>query len=200
MIGRVALVRTDVSEELSVSIIRMKRIGEIVTLVVTSNRRTPRRNTKSLCIVHRFLSPWWRRRWVPSKRRFLQKPHGVTSQKTSFFVFSSIQKSFLKLFIYRATDKDLKVYSFFLLQPDHLLFNRQYKPVFPKSLSSNSSFSPHIKICLQSSLPHTVTNLLLIVCPGLHRSPESYFMLQCSSLEAFSVHNSIYTALPNLTN
>jgi hypothetical protein len=46
MLHRVALVRTDVSEELSASIIRMTRIGELgATLAVTSNRRTLRKNT-----------------------------------------------------------------------------------------------------------------------------------------------------------
>jgi hypothetical protein len=46
---RVALVRTDVSEELSASFIRVTRIGELGTmLTVTSNRRTLRRNTKSV--------------------------------------------------------------------------------------------------------------------------------------------------------
>jgi hypothetical protein len=35
-------VRTDVSEELSVSIISVTRIGELGTLAVTSNRRTLR--------------------------------------------------------------------------------------------------------------------------------------------------------------
>jgi DNA-binding TFAR19-related protein (PDSD5 family) len=41
MIRRVALVRTDVSEELSTSLIRVVRIGELETmLAVTSNRRT----------------------------------------------------------------------------------------------------------------------------------------------------------------
>jgi hypothetical protein len=45
MLRRVALVRTDVSEERSVSIIRVTRIGELGTLVVTSNRRMLRRNT-----------------------------------------------------------------------------------------------------------------------------------------------------------
>jgi hypothetical protein len=40
-----------------------------------------------LFLVHRFLSPWWRRRQVPPKRRFLQEPHGVTSQKTPLFQF-----------------------------------------------------------------------------------------------------------------
>jgi hypothetical protein len=42
-----ALVRTDVSKELTVSFIRVTRIGEVgTTLAVTSNRRTLRRNTK----------------------------------------------------------------------------------------------------------------------------------------------------------
>jgi hypothetical protein len=46
MFRRVALVRTDVSEELSGSFIRMKRIGELrKTLALTNNRRTLRRNT-----------------------------------------------------------------------------------------------------------------------------------------------------------
>jgi hypothetical protein len=39
MLRHVALVRTDVSEELGASI-RMTRIGELGTLAVTSNRRT----------------------------------------------------------------------------------------------------------------------------------------------------------------
>jgi hypothetical protein len=47
ILRRVALVRTDVSEERSASFIRVTRIGELgTTLVVTSNRRTLRRNTK----------------------------------------------------------------------------------------------------------------------------------------------------------
>jgi hypothetical protein len=41
MLRRVALVRTDVSEELSASFIRVTRIGELgTTLAVTSNRCT----------------------------------------------------------------------------------------------------------------------------------------------------------------
>jgi hypothetical protein len=44
MLRRVALVRTDVSEELSPSFIRVTRIGELgTTLAATSNRRTQRR-------------------------------------------------------------------------------------------------------------------------------------------------------------
>jgi hypothetical protein len=47
MLRRVALISTDVSEELSSSFIRVTRIGELgATLAVTSNRRTLRRNTK----------------------------------------------------------------------------------------------------------------------------------------------------------
>jgi hypothetical protein len=44
MLRHVALVRTDVSEEPSASIVRVKRSGELgTTLAVTSNRRSVRR-------------------------------------------------------------------------------------------------------------------------------------------------------------
>jgi hypothetical protein len=75
MLRRMALVRTDVSEELSASVIRATRIGELgTTQAATSNRRTLRR-----------------RRQVPPKRRFLQEPHGVTSQKTPFFTVTAVK-------------------------------------------------------------------------------------------------------------
>jgi hypothetical protein len=75
MLRRVDLVRTDVSEERSSSNIKGTRIGELGTaLAITSNRRSQR------------ASPWWWRRYVPPKRRLLQEPHGVTSQKTAFFI------------------------------------------------------------------------------------------------------------------
>jgi hypothetical protein len=46
MLRSVALVRTDILEELGASFIRVTRIGELgTTLAVTSNRRTLRRNT-----------------------------------------------------------------------------------------------------------------------------------------------------------
>jgi hypothetical protein len=44
MLHRVALVRTDVSEDLSASILRVTRIGELgKTLAIISNKRTLRR-------------------------------------------------------------------------------------------------------------------------------------------------------------
>jgi hypothetical protein len=46
MLRCVALVRTDVSEELSASFIRVTRIGELgTTLAVTKNQSTLQRNT-----------------------------------------------------------------------------------------------------------------------------------------------------------
>jgi hypothetical protein len=69
MLRRVVLVGTDISEEFSASIMRVTRLGELRTLAATSNRRTLRRY---------FFA-------APPKRRFLQEPHGVTSQKTAFF-------------------------------------------------------------------------------------------------------------------
>jgi hypothetical protein len=58
MLRRVTLVRTDVSEELISSFIRVARIGELgTTLAVTSNRLTLPRSTKLVFLVHRFFSP-----------------------------------------------------------------------------------------------------------------------------------------------
>jgi hypothetical protein len=47
VLRRVALVRTDISEELIASIIRMIGIDELGTLAVTSNGHTLRRNIAS---------------------------------------------------------------------------------------------------------------------------------------------------------
>jgi hypothetical protein len=76
MLSRVALVRTDISVEVSASVIRVTRIGEIGTLAVTSNRHSG----------HRVLVP---ARVVPSSpipvtlmKEALR--HGATSQKTPF--------------------------------------------------------------------------------------------------------------------
>jgi hypothetical protein len=50
MLSHVALVRTDISEGLSPSFIRVTRIDELgTTLAVTSNRRTLRRNNNASC-------------------------------------------------------------------------------------------------------------------------------------------------------
>jgi hypothetical protein len=69
-----ALVRTGVSEELSTSIIRVRRIGELGTLAATGNRCTLRRNA------------------------FIQEPLGVTSQKTPFFIVTAVKTSNLTLY------------------------------------------------------------------------------------------------------
>jgi hypothetical protein len=42
-------------------------------------------------LVHRFLSPWWCRHYIPLKRRFLQEPHGVISQKMAFFIVTAVK-------------------------------------------------------------------------------------------------------------
>jgi hypothetical protein len=61
----VALVRTDISEELSASIIGLTRIGELGMLAVTSNR---------LML------------------------HGITFQKTAFFIVTAMKTSNLTFF------------------------------------------------------------------------------------------------------
>jgi hypothetical protein len=69
MLRRVALVRTDVSWEPGASFIRVTRIGKQgTTQAATSNLRT-------------------------LQRRFLQEPHGLTSQKTTFFIVTAVKTS-----------------------------------------------------------------------------------------------------------
>jgi hypothetical protein len=68
MLRSVALVRTDVSEDLSASIIRVTRIGELGTLAVTSNRRT---------LMMEVLSS--------SETSVLTRVTGLTFQKTQLF-------------------------------------------------------------------------------------------------------------------
>jgi hypothetical protein len=82
----VALVRTDVSQELSASFIRVTKIGELgTTLAVTTN----------YLLV------------APPKRRFLQEPHGVTSQKAPFFIVAAVKTL------------NLIFYTFFLVYPEN---------------------------------------------------------------------------------
>jgi hypothetical protein len=106
---RAALVRTDVSEELSASFIRVTRIGELGT--VTSNRRTLRRNTKwylVLVFLHSVrrllvtvnvvpssttLVTLMKKALSSSETRFLREPHGVTSQKTPSFIVAAVKTS-----------------------------------------------------------------------------------------------------------
>jgi hypothetical protein len=53
MLRRVALVRTDVSEERSASFIRVTRIGALgTTLAVISRRRTLRRTTDKIIVLY----------------------------------------------------------------------------------------------------------------------------------------------------
>jgi hypothetical protein len=75
MLRRVDLVRTDVSEELSASIIRLTRIGELgTTLAVNSNRRSVRRYFLEVCVPIIYLQkkiswPLVRKRNIPTERK-----------------------------------------------------------------------------------------------------------------------------------
>jgi hypothetical protein len=70
VLRRVALVRTDGSEELSSTFIRVTRIVELGTLAVVPSSSIP------VTLIKEALSS--------PKRRLLQEPHGVTSRKTPF--------------------------------------------------------------------------------------------------------------------
>jgi hypothetical protein len=72
---RVALVRTDISEELSAYFIRVSRIGEQGSMLTTN------------AICELIL------RYIPPKSRLLQGAHGVTSHKMAFFIVTAVKTS-----------------------------------------------------------------------------------------------------------
>jgi hypothetical protein len=88
ILRRVALVRTDVSEELSASFIRVTRIGELGT-------RSVRRLLFTAMVVpsSQILVTLMKEALSSSETSFLQEPHGVTSQKTQFFVVTAVKTS-----------------------------------------------------------------------------------------------------------
>jgi hypothetical protein len=100
MLRCVAVVRTDVSEEFSASIIRVKRIGKLGTLAITNNRSTLRvflrsvlrllvmANVPSLPILVTLKMKALR----SSEISVLKEPHGVTSQKTAFYYVSVLSE------------------------------------------------------------------------------------------------------------
>jgi hypothetical protein len=82
ILPRVALVRSDVSEELSASFIRVTRIGELgTTLAVTSNRHSCHPDEGG----------------AKFRKSDLQEQHGVASQKTAFFIVTDVKISNLTL-------------------------------------------------------------------------------------------------------
>jgi hypothetical protein len=80
MLRRVALVKTDDSEELSISIIRVTRIGELRTL--TLFLRSVRRLLVTANVVPTpILVTLMKEALRSSKTSVLKEPHGVTFQK-----------------------------------------------------------------------------------------------------------------------
>jgi hypothetical protein len=98
MLHRVVLVITDVLEEPGAALIRVTRIGELgTTQAATSNRRTLRSVHRllvraSVVPSSLILVTLMKKGQVPPKRRFLQDPHGVTSQKKPFFKYPPSSK------------------------------------------------------------------------------------------------------------
>jgi hypothetical protein len=84
----VALVRTYMLEEHITSIIKVKRISELGTMLAITSNSSLLLLTFLACW---FFSLWWWRWYVPPKHWFLQEPHGITSQKMAFFIITAIK-------------------------------------------------------------------------------------------------------------
>jgi hypothetical protein len=78
----------DVSEERIISIIRVKIINELGTTLAVLRLLVIANVSSSPILVTLMMEGY-----SPPKRRFLQEPHGVTSQKTEFFIVTAVKTS-----------------------------------------------------------------------------------------------------------
>jgi hypothetical protein len=106
ILGRYAVY--DVSEERIASIIRLTRTCELATtLMVASNQSTLRLLDTAdvpsppilVTLMIEMLSSY--------ETSFLQKPHGVISQKTALFIFPGVKTSNLTLFCFFFLDRSV---------------------------------------------------------------------------------------------
>jgi hypothetical protein len=94
MLRRVAVVRTEVSEELNASFIRVTRIGELgTTLAVTRLLLV----TASIVPSSPILVTLMKEALSFPETSVLQKSHGVTSQKIPFLIVKAVKTSNLTL-------------------------------------------------------------------------------------------------------
>jgi hypothetical protein len=90
----VALVRTDVAEKRSASFIRVTRIGELGTTLLVFLRSACRLLVTARVVPSSpILVTLMKEALSSPKRQFLQESHGVTSQKTAFFIVTAVKIS-----------------------------------------------------------------------------------------------------------
>jgi hypothetical protein len=101
MLRRLALVRPNILEECIASIVRVTIIGEIGTVWHIGLIHSVIRLVVTANVVHTspILVTLMMEAIVPTKRRFLQEPHNIASQKTAFFIVTTMKTSNLTMFV-----------------------------------------------------------------------------------------------------
>jgi hypothetical protein len=89
MLRRVALVRTNVSEERSSPFIRVTRFGEVGSTLAVRRLLV----TASVVPSSQILVTLMKEALISSETRFLPEPHGITYQKTPFFIVAAVKTS-----------------------------------------------------------------------------------------------------------
>jgi hypothetical protein len=169
MLRSVALVRIDVSEDCSASFIRVTRIRELgTTLAVTSNRRTLLRNTittlkngvfwvvtpcgsgknRRFGGIWRLLHQGDKNRWTRNNTS-LQEPHGVTTQKTPFFIVTAVKTS------------NLTEYNFVFVKPQGAdSYKRIFMKILAKDMEQKVATHTHIYIYIYIYKPTICTDVI----------------------------------------
>jgi hypothetical protein len=93
MLRRVTLVRTDVSEEPSASFIRVTRIGELGTTLMVFIRSVRQLLVTANVPSSQILVTLMKEALSSSETSVLTEPHGVTFQKTPFFIDTAMKTS-----------------------------------------------------------------------------------------------------------
>jgi hypothetical protein len=178
MLRSVALTRADVSEQSSASTIRVTRIGELGTLAVTSNAR-PLLVTANVISSSPVPVILMLEEHVPPKRQYLQEPHCVTSQKTTFFIVTVVKtlnptrRKQIIMNVVKCKGKSLPDINWVLRREDVWgsgCIDQRFRD-FGSSWRCVVGLMPQLLYLLESSPLHDLEKWKFLTLPGLELRP-----------------------------
>jgi hypothetical protein len=137
------------------SIIRTARVGELGTMLAVTAILVK----LTLFLIYRFLWPWWWRHKVHPKCRFLQEPHGVTSQQTTFFISLNMSNYFWTSGWFTCANTKVSALQFVCFLELRYWLYLKLKPQNTNIYSSLSQMSLSILSILQKIIKSKIKNM-----------------------------------------